>query len=94
MKGVIREIFSRMKWAPGEKVSDYIVIFVTRGAPGNIEKVNGEKIVKVGKGAIEVDLHGEIKYIPFHRIVAVIRRGEVLWVSPRWRELLPGEYQV
>jgi len=92
MKGDIEEIFSRMLWDPRERREDYEVIFVSRGRPGDIESATGKNI-KVLKGALEVRTGWETKYIPFHRIVAIIRRGEPIWISPRWRHLLPEKYQ-
>ncbi len=81
----IRDFLNKLLWDPREDPSEYTVVYVSRGEPGDRASVNCSRIVRVHQRGFEfISESGRLVYIPFHR-VAVIRKsdGVVVFRSPR-----------
>ena len=50
-----------------------------RGAPGELSRISGDKIIKLEQGWMQIAAEGGIKFIPFHRIRRITYRGSVVW---------------
>jgi len=81
----IRSILNRIIWHPEEDPSKYEIIFIHRGAPGNLKSIPAWCITKVNPQSFEYSLGGESARIPFHRIVEIrnVELGVVVWRSKR-----------
>jgi len=83
----LRNLLNRLVWDANLLPDDYVIVYISRGAPGDLEEVRGSAIVKVWARGFEIKAGNKTKYIPFHRIVEIknIKTGEVLFRSPRYR---------
>ena len=77
-KGRVREVLEMMLWKPEEDPSDYEIIFVSRGAPGDLEIVKGDQ-VRLWRDRL---ILSDGREIPLHRVVEVRRRGTPLYSRP------------
>ncbi|MCD6348685.1 MAG: DUF504 domain-containing protein [Candidatus Korarchaeota archaeon] len=75
-KGRVREILESMIWNPENRPEDYRIMFISRGAPSDIEEVKGDEI-KVMSDRIELQ---DGREIPHHRILAIWRGKELLYL--------------
>ena len=55
------------------------VEYVDRGAPGDLSRISGDKIIKLEHGWMQIAAVDGVKFIPFHRIRRIIYRGSVVW---------------
>jgi uncharacterized protein (UPF0248 family) len=69
-----REILNRLRWKDGS-LDDVRVTYVHRGAPGDVLTIPAENIVKLGHSFFAT----ADSEIPYHRIILIERRGEVLF---------------
>lgn len=46
------------------------VEYVDRGAPGDLSRISGDKIIKLEQGWMQIAAVDGVKFIPFHRIRA------------------------
>jgi uncharacterized protein len=69
-----REVLNRLKWKEGN-LSGVSVTYVHRGAPGDVLTIPAEDIVSLGHSFFAT----AESEIPYHRIVRIERRGEVLF---------------
>mgnify|MGYP000144322031 CR=1 FL=1 len=84
MKFNIRDFLNKLMWDPREKPEEYTITYVSRGSPGDRASVNCSEIIKVYHRGFEFkSKNGRVTYIPFHRIVEIRRRGEIVFKSPR-----------
>ncbi|MCD6563621.1 MAG: DUF504 domain-containing protein [Thermoproteales archaeon] len=86
-KFTIRDFLNKLIWDKREVPDDYEICYLSRGAPGDIEKVSASKILKVYSRGFEYkDDRGIIKYIPFHRIIFIknIKNNCYIFRSPRY----------
>ena len=67
----LRNFLSRLKWDASINPEEYLVTFVSRGAPGGVEAVRGSSIERVYLRGFEAREGGKVRYIPFHRVVEV-----------------------
>ncbi len=74
-KGKVKEVLEMMLWKPGEDPSSYEIIFVSRGAPGDLESVRGDQ-VRLWRDRLVL---GDGREIPLHRVVEVRRGGVPLY---------------
>ncbi len=77
----LRNLLSRLRWDPGVRAGDYVITFVSRGAPGGVEVVRGSSIERVYLRGFEVREGSRLRYIPFHRVLEVKNEvtGEVVY---------------
>jgi uncharacterized protein len=55
------------------------VEFVDRGAPGDRSAVQGDKIIHLEPGWMEIEWENKTKLIPFHRIRRITYDGATMW---------------
>jgi len=55
------------------------VEYVDRGAPGDLSRISGDKIIQLEQGWMQIAAVDGVKFIPFHRIRRIIYRGSVVW---------------
>ena len=73
-----REVLNRLKWTEGESIDEATVFYTHRGAPGDVASVEGREITELGKGFF----HTAEASIPYHRILRIEYRGEVVFEKP------------
>ncbi|RLE60108.1 MAG: hypothetical protein DRJ35_04190 [Thermoprotei archaeon] len=73
MKNPLRDFLARIIWDEKFRKREFKIMFVSRGAPNNIETISTNQLVSVGKNGFEYNTeNGERKYIPFHRVREII----------------------
>ena len=70
-----RELLNKLKWTAGESLDEAVVWYLHRGAPGDQIAVRGSRIRSLDRGFFETDE----AVIPYHRILRIEYRGEVLF---------------
>ncbi len=85
-----REIILQMLHDPRYCITDVVVWYIDRGAPGDTSKVIGKDILSAGSLALDVATPAGTKNIPYHRIVRIVHQGEVLWDTSCRRGDPPG----
>ncbi len=70
-----RDVLNRLKWAEGESLDEAIIWYVHRGAPGDTLMITGAAVKSLGSMFFETDEAS----IPYHRILRIDYRGEVLF---------------
>ncbi len=76
-KGKIRNILESMLWDPRNSPRDYRIVFISRGAPNDLEETIGDDIKVLNDRIILRD--GRI--IPHHRIVAIWKGKKILYLK-------------
>ena len=69
----------RLRHDPAFDFSLAEVEYVDRGAPGDLSRISGDKIIKLEQGWMQIAAEAGVKFIPFHRIRRIIYRGSVVW---------------
>jgi uncharacterized protein (UPF0248 family) len=69
----------RLRHDPQFDFSKAEVEFVDRGAPGDRSVVQGDKIVRLEQGWMEIEWENMAKSIPFHRIRRITYEGTIMW---------------
>jgi len=75
----LRDLFSRLLWDPNIKKSDYRIAYISRGSTPGYEIISGDSVFKVTKDYLYIRKNGEVKAIPFHRILYVEERGRRIY---------------
>ena len=75
----IREMLNRIKWSSEGGLSGYGIVIVHRGAPCDRRVIRGEDVTDIAPRALICSEGGEEVVIPYHRVVALIRDGRVVW---------------
>ncbi len=74
-----RDTLNRLRWHPEFNLRDAKVIIVHRGVPGNVRIIEGSDIEELGPAFMRVVTpEGEVE-IPYHRILQIEVRKQVLW---------------
>ena len=73
-----REVLNRLRWKDGEDLDDAVITYVHRGAPGDVMTVNGSHVRALDRMFFET----EEASIPYHRILRIEYRGELLFEKP------------
>ena len=55
------------------------VEYVDRGAPGDVSRVQGDRIIRLEQGFMEIESEMKTKFIPMHRIRRIAYDGETMW---------------
>jgi hypothetical protein len=63
-------------WHPEKRIGDCTIIFLHRGAPGNLKEIDGSKIKSIEGGFMI--LEDETK-IPCHRVIRIECDKDILW---------------
>ncbi len=83
----IRNFLNKLIWDDRLSPDDFVIVYLSRGAPGDREEVVCSLITKVHRNGFEYKTPGlRTKYIPFHRVLVIKNRrtGEVVFTSPRY----------
>jgi len=82
----LRALLNKIIWDSRFNPEEYEVIYVSRGALGDVEKISADKIIKVWSRGFDAAVSGKTRYIPFHRIVEIknTKTGEVLFRSRKY----------
>jgi uncharacterized protein (UPF0248 family) len=77
----LKNILNKLFWSEKENPEDYKIIYIHRGAPGNLKSLNASCITKIGKSWFSFKDNEEEKIIPFHRVTLIVnlKTGEYLW---------------
>lgn len=67
----LRNFMLSLIWNPNVKAGDYVIHFLSRGAPGGTEAVRGDAIRKVYLRGFDAWSGGRVIYVPFHRVLRV-----------------------
>ncbi|MGQ9587726.1 MAG: DUF504 domain-containing protein [Thermoplasmata archaeon] len=70
-----RDVMNRLRWTEGESLSDAIIWYVHRGAPGDVLRIPGSRIKSLGRMFFETDE----ATIPYHRVLRIDYRGRTLF---------------
>ncbi len=74
-----REILNELKWHPRLKLQDARIKIIHRGAPNDRRVIRGSEILELGRSFMRVaSYEGEVE-VPYHRILRIEARREVLW---------------
>lgn len=74
-----REVLNGLKWHPKRRLGDAEITILHRGAPGDRRVIRGNEVLELGRGFMRVtSREGEVE-IPYHRVLRIEVRGEVLW---------------
>jgi len=55
------------------------VEYVDRGAPGDVSRVQGDRIIRLEQGFMEIESEMKTKFIPMHRIRRISYDGKIMW---------------
>ncbi len=72
-----REVLNKLKWSGDADLGEAIITYIHRGAPGDVIAISGKDIVELERSFF---VTSEAK-IPYHRIIKIEMRGEVLFAS-------------
>lgn len=73
-----RELLNEIKWTAD--LSRCVICYISRGSPGDVELVNGGRILKIDRGFMTLTGSGaEDAYIPYHRIVRIKYDNDVVF---------------
>lgn len=73
MKNPLKDFLTRIIWDKNFRNREFTIVFVSRGAPNDIEVISTNQLVAVRKRGFEYNAGlGETKYIPFHRVIEII----------------------
>jgi uncharacterized protein len=71
-----REVLNRLRWKDGESLTEAVIWYVHRGAPGDVLKITGKDITSLGRGFFDT----ADATIPYHRILRIDYLGETLFL--------------
>lgn len=71
----VRDVLLKLYWTDRESFSRCRIVYKSRGSPGDVSTLSGEKVVHLGRSFIEA---GSLT-LPYHRVLKVVVDGRVLW---------------
>lgn len=74
-------ILLRLRHDPKCDFSKASVEYVNRGAPGDRSTVQGDRILKLEQGGMEIESENGITFIPYHRVRRIDYGGKTIWVK-------------
>ena len=74
-----REILLKCRHDARYTFSDLEVCYIDRGAPGNMTCIGGDRIEELGPYGLELFSPYGTTTIPYHRVVKIRYREDVLW---------------
>jgi len=80
----LKNVFNKMTWDKRERVENYVIYFIHRGAPADTRKINASQITKVGPSWFTYDAEeSDGTVIPFHRVrkIVDVRTGKPVWTK-------------
>lgn len=80
MKNPMRNFFQRVLWDRNMDKKALSVKYISRGAPLGVEQFTGEDVRGVTRDGVVIEVEGEEKFIPFHRILEITYlEGKVIY---------------
>ncbi|MFQ5887449.1 MAG: DUF504 domain-containing protein [Candidatus Hydrothermarchaeales archaeon] len=76
---MVRRLLNELLWHPEKSLKGVSITYIHRGAPGDRITIDGEGITRLERSFFIIERGGEETWIPYHRIVEVKKRGEVLY---------------
>ncbi|MCD6502848.1 MAG: DUF504 domain-containing protein [Thermoplasmata archaeon] len=70
-----RDTLLKIFWVMGS-LSDVIIEILHRGAPGDVKRIRGEDIRRVGKHWLETYSSSDI---PYHRVLRIYYKGKLVF---------------
>ena len=70
---------NKLRWHPEFKLQDAKVTIVHRGVPGDVRIIEGSDIKELGPAFMRVVTPDGETEIPYHRILHIEVRKQVLW---------------
>lgn len=74
-----RKKLLELKWHPQKSLEGIEIIYLHRGAPGDRLAVAGRDIERLEKSFFVILRRGEEVMIPYHRILELRQKGEIIW---------------
>jgi hypothetical protein len=74
-----RALLLRLRHDPQFEFDRASVEYIDRGAPGDRSTVQGDCILSLEQGGMEIESEKKTKFIPFHRIRRISYDGKNLW---------------
>ena len=74
-----RALILRMYHDPGYRFADVGICYINRGAPGDLSCIGGDRILRLVRYYIEIASEKGTTPIPYHRVIRICYRGEVVW---------------
>ncbi|HDD60057.1 MAG: hypothetical protein DRN35_06535 [Thermoplasmata archaeon] len=75
----VRDVLLKLFWTDKEAFSRCRIVYRSRGSPGDVSSLLGERVVHLGRSFIEA---GGLT-LPYHRVLKVVLNGKVLWERVR-----------
>jgi hypothetical protein len=72
----VRSILNELKWCKEYDFEKVEIIYLHRGAPGNIKELKGSEIAEIGRSFITTK---EDTMIPYHRVLKITYNGKTLF---------------
>ena len=79
----MRNFFQRVLWDKTLDKGSIRVKFISRGVTGGLEEFTGDKIREVTRDGLSVEINGQVKFIPFHRITEIVYQEEKIIFSKK-----------
>ena len=78
-KKTIRSMLNKILWSDKENISNYEIILVDRLAQSGMKRINLANVNEITQDSIILKINNKVVRIPIHRIVAILKNGEVFW---------------
>jgi uncharacterized protein (UPF0248 family) len=74
-----KKILDELKWHPEKSLERVEIIYIHRGAPGDILITSADTILRFEKSFFIIDRGGIETSIPYHRIKEIRKDEKILW---------------
>jgi len=74
-----RDTLNKLRWHPKFNLQDTKVTILHRGVPGDVRVIEGSGIKELGPAFMRVVMPEGEAEIPYHRILQIEVRKQVLW---------------
>ena len=71
----VRDVLLRLYWTDRKSFQRASIVYLSRGAPGDVSSIKGERVEHLGRSFIEA----RGLTLPYHRVLRVVLDGKVLW---------------
>ncbi|HDD26420.1 MAG TPA: DUF504 domain-containing protein [Acidilobales archaeon] len=78
-EGTIRAVINKVLWTQKERLSSYEVIVIDRLEESGIKRYSLDKLKRLESDSLVLDKEGREVRIPLHRVIALMKNGEVVW---------------
>jgi hypothetical protein len=74
-----KKVLDELKWHPEKSLRESEIVYIHRGAPGDVLTVKGDEIIRLEKSFFVILRSGRETCIPYHRIKEIRVKGEKIW---------------